>query len=55
MEQLSAGGMILKSVDGKKVNSRYLRAVREDILILVLPVVEPVLIAEENLPKGKKP
>jgi hypothetical protein len=53
MQRLSAGGMILKSADGKKVNARYLRAIREDMLILVVPVVEPVLIAEENLPKGK--
>jgi hypothetical protein len=52
-ERLSAGGMFLKSADGNKVNARYLRAIREDLLILVLPVVEPVLIAEENLPKGK--
>ena len=53
MQRLSAGGMVLKSADGNKVNARYLRAIREDLLILVLPVVEPVLIAEENLPKGK--
>jgi hypothetical protein len=53
LKRLSAGGMILKSADGNKVNARYLRAIREDVLIMVLPVVERVLIAEENLPKGK--
>jgi hypothetical protein len=38
LERLSAGGMILKSADGNKVNARYLRAIREDMLILVIPV-----------------
>ena len=50
LEQFSSGRVILKSADGTKVNARYLSAVREDMLILVLPVPEPILIAEETLP-----
>jgi hypothetical protein len=53
LERLSPGVVILKSSDGKKVNARYLRAIREDVLVLVLPVVERIPIGEENSPSGK--
>jgi hypothetical protein len=53
LEQLLEGATMLKSADGNKVNARYLRSVREDTLIMVVPVVEPIVIAEEVLPKNK--
>jgi len=49
-ERLAAGTTILKSADGNKVHPRYLRAVRDDILILVLPTREPEIIGEVILP-----
>ena len=52
-ERLAVGAMVLKSADGKKLNPRYLRVVRDDALILVIPEREPAIIAEEPVPKAK--
>jgi hypothetical protein len=52
MDRLKSGATILKSADGKKVNPRYLPALRPDVLILVVPA-EPVRFTEELAPDKK--
>jgi hypothetical protein len=41
LKQLAAGGVVVASSDGRKVDPRYLKLFRDDVLVLVSPELVP--------------